>query len=517
MKKASDSPLASIEPRLRPLLPANLYADVWLDPSPEQLKVVFEHLGRLNRALVDYIPRQVVEMPPAPGEVRHEWQTGTLMFTDLAGFTSLLEANAARGRSGADTLLKVLNNYFAGSLEIISKAGGNLLEFTGDALLAEFKSDKRQLDTVQAVRAGLRMQRNMAQFAKIVTDQGEFSLRMRVGIHTGRFLTADIGTPRRMDHVLLGDTVHQTKHAEGAGQAGWVNLTETAMKNVQNHFRLKPGKELGYFLVDDDLGDDLGDSDFSLPTHRLGSAILLDRSVEGIISEITGLLKSVEALACFLPVPILNLLVENAARREIPSDFPAPTVMFVNLIGLSECVDHANEEERDNLIAAFSRAFTLINATVEARGGVLKKVTYHLNGSDMMMYFGAPQSHSDDPIRAALAALAIRDIIAGLAPVVVGGMKVKVTCKIGLACGSVFAAQIGDRRSRREYNILGDTVNTAARLMGRAEDGQILMTEGVHNFIYESFECEALGMIPLKGKTISIPIYSLKSNPDKKR
>src|SRR3970040_2537853 len=104
-------------------------------PPPPSLTRVFEHLRTLQRILSDYVPRQVAEALPRPGEARHEWQEGTLMFTDLAGFTPLMEANAARGSAGAESLLGVLNSYFSEMIEFISISGGNLLEFTGDAML----------------------------------------------------------------------------------------------------------------------------------------------------------------------------------------------------------------------------------------------------------------------------------------------------------------------------------------------------------------------------------------------
>jgi class 3 adenylate cyclase len=109
-----------------------------MGPSQGNLVRVFEHLRTLHRILHDYLPRQVVEVPPRPGEIRYEWQEGTLMFTDLAGFTRLVEVNAAFGREGAEVLLSLLNAYFTEMIAIISKAGGNLLEFTGDALLVQF-------------------------------------------------------------------------------------------------------------------------------------------------------------------------------------------------------------------------------------------------------------------------------------------------------------------------------------------------------------------------------------------
>src|SRR5258708_37882605 len=103
------SPLDSIETRLRPLLPADLYAAVWVDPSPTMLEKVFDHLRTLQRILHDYTSRLISENAPHPGVVRYEWQRGALMFTDLAGFTRLMEANSSQGRAGAGRLLETLN------------------------------------------------------------------------------------------------------------------------------------------------------------------------------------------------------------------------------------------------------------------------------------------------------------------------------------------------------------------------------------------------------------------------
>ena len=84
------SPLAPLEPRLRTLLPADLYALAWVDPSPATLTKVFEHLRTLRRILYDYMPRILSDELPRPGEETYGWHEGTLIFTDLAGFTPLL-------------------------------------------------------------------------------------------------------------------------------------------------------------------------------------------------------------------------------------------------------------------------------------------------------------------------------------------------------------------------------------------------------------------------------------------
>ncbi|MEZ2238780.1 adenylate/guanylate cyclase domain-containing protein [Microcoleus sp.] len=508
-KLTYNPPLAEIELRLRGLLPASLYTSAWVDSSPATLIGVFEHLRTLRYIIHDYVPKQVSESPPNPGEVSYQWQEGTLLFTDLAGFTSLLEANAALGRQGAETLLAVINDYFASMIEIVSKSGGDLLEFTGDAMLVQFLAGIHQEDTARAVRAGLRMQRAMAKFARIETPRGVLSLRMRVGIHCGRYISADIGTPLRMAHVLLGHSVQQAKQAEGSGTVGRVCLTTTSSLCLGEQFRFEPGAA-GYFLVVDDLTEDLlGEYDITLTRRRMPSSVLLDRSISGLVSEIQEALNRVEPLASYIPKPILRLLVENANRRKIPPDFPEPTVMFVNLVGLPESIDKASPEEEVALILGCSRVFASIDAVVSAKAGVLQKVTAHLNGSDMLIYFGVPDAHRDDACRAASAALAIREIITTLHPPIIGGQAVKVSCQIGLCQGPVFAAEVGEPRGRREFNVLGDTVNTAARLMTKAGENEILISERVFEAIGLEFNCEALGSVALKGKSALTPIFAL--------
>ena len=156
--------LRELEPRLRLLLPADLYVGMWVNPNRDTLTATHDHLRTLYRILFDHIPRHVAEAGAPPGEISYGWQDGTLMFTDLAGFTPLLEAFSVYGQAGATDLLGILNDYFSTIIEIVGKSGGLLLEFTGDAILVQFPSNEYQDATQQAVNCGLRMQRAMSQF-----------------------------------------------------------------------------------------------------------------------------------------------------------------------------------------------------------------------------------------------------------------------------------------------------------------------------------------------------------------
>ncbi|GAB4581538.1 MAG: hypothetical protein Fur0022_42860 [Anaerolineales bacterium] len=498
-------------PQLRQLLPKFLAETLEIDPSDQMLEQVFNHLRTLYHILDDYLPRRIATRPPQPGEIAFTWQEGTLIFTDLVGFTTLMEANNKFGQKGAQTLLEILNNYFREMIEIASKSSGDLLEFTGDALLILFPKDKGRKDVERAIRAGLRMQRAMRHFEKIETPLGIFSLGMRVGLHTGRFLTANIGTPDRMEYVLLGNTVLKAKLAESSSERGRVCLTQETYELVRDDFQFEPGKS-GYMFVVDNLATGiLGEYElFTSARRRSIPVIMLDSSREGMLHAIRQGIERVAPLAAHMPQQVLEIQVESTETRRIPPEFPNPAAVFVNLRGLTESIDKALPEEQAGLVQSFSNVFSKINAVVEQNGGVLKKVTCHLNGSDMAIYFGTPQITPHYPRRAAETALAIRDIVAQLPPVIVNGTPFHLFCQVGVNVGPAFSAEIGEPRGRREFNVLGDTINTTARLMNRAEPNQVLASKTIFEATSAFLDYEYLGDFSLKGKAAPTPIYALK-------
>ncbi|MEM1280608.1 MAG: adenylate/guanylate cyclase domain-containing protein [Cyanobacteria bacterium P01_H01_bin.152] len=502
------NPLFPLERQLRWLLPTNLYAAAWVDPSPSMLTRVFEHLRTLQHVLIDYVPRHVCDQPPEPGNPRYNWQEGTLLFTDLAGFTPLLEACSAEGLNGAEVLLRVLNNYFSGMIEIISKSSGDLLEFTGDALLVQFTTGEPQRDIAQAINTGLRMQRAMTPFQHIQTHRGELSLNMRVGIHTGRYVTADIGTPQRMAHVLLGRAVTLAKQAEGSGRIQQVALTETVKAQLGDRVSLQPTATDHWLVIDNLSVEELGEYEITVARRR-STSIFFDRSVSGLIGEIETAIQRVEPLASYMPRSVLQLIIDTASERRISPALPTVAVAFVNLMGLPESVDDARPEETAAIVDCFSQAFSLINGIVELKGGILQKVTYHSIGSEMLIHFGVLNPDPSDPHRAATAMTMIRDVVQSIKPPTVQGQPIRLTCRIGLTYGAVFAAEIGERRGRREFNILGDTVNTASRIMSRAGENEIWINQAMASHIEADFATVPLGAMSFKGKVQPQPIFAL--------
>jgi class 3 adenylate cyclase len=264
-------------------------------------------------------------------------------------------------------------------------------------------------------------------------------------------------------------------------------------------------------VIDDLKAETLGEYDITLSRRRAPGAVLFDRSVAGLTQEIYTSLQTLVPLASYMPAPVLHLLVNTAARRRIAPAFPTAAVAFVNLIGLPEAVDAAHPEDAEGIVACFSEAFALINDAVERHQGILQKVTYHSVGSEILIHFGVLTPDADAPRRAADTLLTIRNLVAQLPSPLRQGQPIAVTCRMGLTYGPVFAAEIGEPRGRREFNVLGDTVNTAARLMGQAAEGQILLDAATHAALTlaSDYRCVSLGEVELKGKALPQVIYRL--------
>ena len=108
--------------------------------------------------------------------------------------------------------------------------------------------------------------------------------------------------------------------------------------------------------------------------------------------------------------------------------------------------------------------------------------------------------------------MAIRHIVDRLEPLSIRDDRLKVTCHIGLTRGKVFAAEFGETQGRREFNVMGDKVNTAARLMHKAESNQILFSEDIFGALEDRFRISDLGEISLKGKSDTLPLFALEKS-----
>ena len=111
--------------------------------------------------------------------------------------------------------------------------------------------------------------------------------------------------------------------------------------------------------------------------------------------------------------------------------------------------------------------------------------------------------------RAVDAALAIRERVNGL-PEYEGEINFKPSVSIGIKSGEMVSGNIGSGQLKRlDFTVIGDTVNTAARLQDAAEEGQILISKDCYEEIKESFKCEKVGELDLKNKSNPLIVYEV--------
>jgi class 3 adenylate cyclase len=127
-------------------------------------------------------------------------------------------------------------------------------------------------------------------------------------------------------------------------------------------------------------------------------------------------------------------------------------------------------------------------------------------GDAVMALFGAPKAHDYDPLRAARAALEIHEAPARLTD----SRKRPLQSHVGIASGEVVAGNL-ERGSARDYTVLGDSVNLAARLVAVARPGQTLLSNTVYRALAGRGLCDNLGEIPLKGFDVLTHLWRLRA------
>jgi adenylate cyclase len=170
---------------------------------------------RVRAAMARYMTREVAEQVLAQGEAvtGGRFQLATVLFTDIADFTTLAE------RIGAQETLALLNSHFAEMVEVLFAHGGILDKFIGDGMMAVFGTPfPGAQDADNAIAAAIRMQDALALFNRRRTAAGTPPLAMRIGINSDQVVAGNVGSARRMDYTVIGDGVNLASRLEGANK-----------------------------------------------------------------------------------------------------------------------------------------------------------------------------------------------------------------------------------------------------------------------------------------------------------
>jgi len=410
-----------------------------------------------TRRLDRLVPRIVLDwVTDEPGR---RWRVveGTMVFADISGFTALSEKLATRGRIGTEELVETLSRVFGGMLGITAQRGGQLLKFGGDALLLLFTGSDHAR---QAASAAVEMRSELRRVSQIPTSVGKLNLKISIGAHSGAFHLFLVGD-RYRQLVVGGPATTMAMEAESAAEAGQIVVSE-ATAGLLGPGSTKP-RDDGELMVTWRKGavDPVG-----APGRRDTDA---------------------EAAAQVTP-PIVASLLEHGAPDPVHR---IATMAFFKFTGTDQRLAH---DGPDALADDLHRMLEIAQAAFEAEDIALLYVDVDANGGKLFCSSGIPVTSEDDEGRMLRAARSIVDAAPPL------------PLRVGIHRGHVFAGELG-ANDQAVFSIMGDTVNTAARIMVTAPPGVIHAHPAVLDAARTRYRTEQQGPFAFKGKAQAQVVY----------
>ncbi len=175
------------------------------------------------------------------------------------------------------------------------------------------------------------------------------------------------------------------------------------------------------------------------------------------------------------------------------------TVLFADFVGFTTLAEELDPEVLQEMVSAIFEDLAEIALSFD---GTIEKFI----GDAIFVVFGAPLTHEDDPQRALRCALGMHKAFADHAARIKRDRGIELGLRIGVHSGLVVAGHV---RSVAEYGVMGDTVNTAARLEAAAAPGETYVTEETFRLTHQEFSFREVGPVQLRGKERPIMAYAL--------
>ncbi len=388
--------------------------------------------------LTPYIPRTILEwyQKSSPDEVhvitRHE---GCVVCIDASGFTGLTRRLSSMGKAGPEILTGVLNLFFEAVSGVIFRYGGDVLKFAGDALWAYFPAAPEPgiffgdiLDAVESVNASPEL-------------KGHSGLRVHVGAESGEFYLTSLGGRQiRLEAEPLGNLLGAVYAAcDAAGD---------------NQFAIGPAMAC---QCASNVGLLRAEGQFSLVAPQYAATSPVSDKLEPYTSD---QIKNEDILRCYIPQDVLAKIETSVPSMSVQGEHRQVAVLFANF-------ENNVGRKTDDPI----RAVQILNEkllkgfeTIRDYHGSIARIDPFKRGHKLLALFGAPTKREDDEINALLSARRLLEL-----------NDSSFRIRIGLAIGPLFCGDVGAER-RREYTVMGDGINLAARLMARAGWKEIIIS-----------------------------------------
>ncbi len=419
----------------------------------------------LREDLTPFVPRLAVELARrrVPSWERVD---GSMLSADISGFTALSERLAGKGRAGAEELNQLMSACFTALIDAAYRFGGEVIKFGGDALLVLYRGADHER---RATDAGLEMQEALNTSAAAKRAQ----LTMTVGIADGPFDAFLVGT--HAHHLLMtGPRSTEVIRLESAASYGETLVSRAIASQLPAHMCIgQPGDAAPDAVL---VTGSTGDPPVAPTVRTLGDVDLVPHVARAVTEQL-------------------------AAFSRLGGEHRSVVIGFVFVAGLDEYLARSGHE-------AAARALTTVVdgvvAACERFGVTVLDSDIAADGVKFILAAGAPVNLGDTADAMLQAAL---DIAAIDAPFVI---------RQGVQRGRVFAGFLGHPH-RKAYTVMGDPVNTAARMLGKAGDREVVAVSEVLEHTRAVYTTDRLAPFLVKGKSEPIDAQVVRSVTDRVR
>lgn len=419
----------------------------------------------LANTLAAYVPAGLVRRlasDPAPIAVPSVVAAaGVCLFVDIVGFTPLTERLARAGTGGAERMAAVLNAVFEPIVATCINSGGEIMDFAGDALLVVWWSDAAEMEeeALRATQCALELQR----IIKAQPPIEDTDIAVKISLTAGPAFVMHVGgAGGRKRSVVVGAPIERLAEIEHDSEPGRVVAAPEVTALLGNRYTGSSTPS----------GNSRIEQLQTSVTSRAVGLQILDR-------------RAVVALSEYVPEIVQSRL--GAGQDEWLAEYRRLTSVFVNVLGLRL----TNPLDRNRL----HEVVQAVQQVAHRYGGTIHQLTDGDKGMVVLVAYGLPpHAHEDDPARGVRAALEIEEVVAQ------HGLR----SAIGISTGKAFTGPVGGDQ-RREYTVVGDAVNLAARLMQVAPDD--ILCDSVTARSYPAIEYETLEPLVVKGKREPVAVF----------
>jgi len=198
---------------------------------------------------------------------------------------------------------------------------------------------------------------------------------------------------------------------------------------------------------------------------------------------------------------LAEMVVSGELKVEKGGEKREATVLFADFRDYTRISENKDAAE---LLKIINEYFEVIVNTVFRHQGTVDKFI----GDEVMVLWGAPVTHADDPIRAVRAALEIQSKIAEFNRLRATEGLLQIRLGISINTGDLVAGYIGSTRTM-SYSVIGDVVNVAHGICPAAKAGQIIISDNTYSHVKDIFEAAKIAPVHVKGKDDPIPVYEV--------